>query len=249
MGRTLKKLEFFPRPPPFLLEFFRRPSLRPQNFFIDPPFSTNPPSDNKWKVPKDEWFPLCDQMVQLRYQISGSLAKGRPRPGKALPEAGCVWDSWHVYLSGKRCDASGSRWDTCQVIQDRNQLITGFGSAHSPKFIPIRIGIPSWIPNLDRNSNLNVDLNWNSKLNCWSFGRVRNETRNVLDYDWLRPACWQTSADYYLTNVLAVNENVTRGLWLARGLDKWTSVSAWILPVWCAVESSSVPVGCSCSHP
>ncbi len=43
---------------------------------------------------------------------------------------------------------------------------------HSPKFITIRIGIPSWIPNSAWNSNLNTDLNWNSKLNCWSFGRV-----------------------------------------------------------------------------
>ena len=43
---------------------------------------------------------------------------------------------------------------------------------HSPKFIPIGIGIPSWIPNSAWNSNLNMDLNWNSKLNCQSFGRV-----------------------------------------------------------------------------
>ncbi len=44
-------------------------------------------------------------------------------------------------------------------------------SVHSPKFIPIQIGIPSWIPNLGWNSKLNTDLNWNSKLNSWSVGR------------------------------------------------------------------------------
>ncbi len=43
---------------------------------------------------------------------------------------------------------------------------------HSPKLIPIEIGIPSWIPNLGWNSKLNTDSNWNSKLNSWSVGRV-----------------------------------------------------------------------------
>ena len=44
---------------------------------------------------------------------------------------------------------------------------------HSPKFIPIGIGIPSWIPNLGWNSKLKTDLNWYSKLNSSSDGRVR----------------------------------------------------------------------------
>ena len=38
-------------------------------------------------------------------------------------------------------------------------------SKHSPKFIPIEIGIPSWIPNLGLNSKLNTNSNWNSKVN------------------------------------------------------------------------------------
>ncbi len=42
---------------------------------------------------------------------------------------------------------------------------------HSPKFIPIGIGIPSWIPILGWNSKFNTDSNWNSKLNSWSVGR------------------------------------------------------------------------------
>ncbi len=42
----------------------------------------------------------------------------------------------------------------------------------SPKFIPIGIGMPSWIPNFGWNSKLNRDSNWNSKLNSWSVGRV-----------------------------------------------------------------------------
>ena len=46
---------------------------------------------------------------------------------------------------------------------------------HSPKFIPIRIGIPSWIPNSAWKSKLNTDLNWNSKLNSWSVGRVHTQ--------------------------------------------------------------------------
>ena len=43
---------------------------------------------------------------------------------------------------------------------------------HSSKFIPIEIGISSWIPNLGWNSKLNTDSNWISKLNSWSVGRV-----------------------------------------------------------------------------
>ncbi len=46
---------------------------------------------------------------------------------------------------------------------------------HSPKCIPIRIGIPSWRPNLGWNFNLNTDLNWNSKLNSWSVGIVQSK--------------------------------------------------------------------------
>ncbi len=56
----------------------------------------------------------------------------------------------------------------------RRQNIDGklIGFMHSPKFIPLEIGIPSWIPNLGWNSKLNTDLNWKSKLNSWSVGRV-----------------------------------------------------------------------------
>ncbi len=36
---------------------------------------------------------------------------------------------------------------------------------HSPKCIPIRIGIPIKMPNLGWNSKLKTDSNWNSKLN------------------------------------------------------------------------------------
>ncbi len=43
---------------------------------------------------------------------------------------------------------------------------------HSPKFIPIGFGIPSWIPNLGWNSKFNADSNCNSKLNGWSVVRV-----------------------------------------------------------------------------
>ena len=50
---------------------------------------------------------------------------------------------------------------------------------HSPKFIPIEIGIPSWIPNLGWNSKLNMDSNWNSKLNSWSVERVYNKFYNL----------------------------------------------------------------------
>ncbi len=50
---------------------------------------------------------------------------------------------------------------------------------HSPKCIPIEIGIPSWIPNFGWNSTLNTDSNWNSKLNSWSVGRVCGLRRRV----------------------------------------------------------------------
>ncbi len=43
---------------------------------------------------------------------------------------------------------------------------------HSPKFVPIKIIIPSWAPTLGWNSKSSRDLNWNSKLNGWSIGRV-----------------------------------------------------------------------------
>ncbi len=55
-------------------------------------------------------------------------------------------------------------WTWCTISQ-----------VHSSKFIPIEIGIPSWIPNLGWNSKLIKDLNWNSKLNSWSVGRVYNQ--------------------------------------------------------------------------
>ncbi len=45
--------------------------------------------------------------------------------------------------------------------------------SHSPKFIPIGIGVLGWIPNSGWNSKLNTDLNWNSNLNCYKyFSRV-----------------------------------------------------------------------------
>ncbi len=47
---------------------------------------------------------------------------------------------------------------------------------HSPKLIPIEIGIPIWLPNLGWNSKLKTDSNWNSKLNSWSVGRVHRST-------------------------------------------------------------------------
>ncbi len=58
---------------------------------------------------------------------------------------------------------------------------------HSPKSIPIRIGIPSWIPNSGWNYKLNTDLNWNSKLNCWSVGRVYRSVKNKLWFNILSP--------------------------------------------------------------
>ena len=44
--------------------------------------------------------------------------------------------------------------------------VGGEVTLHSPKFIPIQIGIPSWMPNWGWNFKLNTDWNWNSKLNC-----------------------------------------------------------------------------------
>ncbi len=66
---------------------------------------------------------------------------------------------------------------------------------HSPKFIPIEIGIPSWIPNLGWNSKLNTDLNWNSKWNSWSVGRVLSVLNLRLQCVWIHI---QNMADFVM---------------------------------------------------
>ncbi len=63
--------------------------------------------------------------------------------------------------------------------QDRPRM---WGSSHSPKFILIGIGDPSWIPNSGWDSNLNTDLNRNSKLNGWSVGRVQTPLLTGKDH-------------------------------------------------------------------
>ncbi len=65
--------------------------------------------------------------------------------------------------------------------------------AHSPKSIPIWIGIPSWIPNLGWNSKLNTDSNWKSKLNSWSVGRVHRLFKESvsLDHPYIKDSQWR----------------------------------------------------------
>ncbi len=79
---------------------------------------------------------------------------------------------WHYF--GKWCPLYGFLLHSCYVCWSKNISLecSSHRVYHSPKFIPIGNGIPSWMPNLGWNSKLNTDSNWNSKLNSWSVRRV-----------------------------------------------------------------------------